>query len=233
MPTTQILLNSDAFPLENSDEVSRSPIKALPEQIQQMEVGGLDKEIQDIFRRAFIPRLFPPSLLKTFGEPPVRGILLYGPPGCGKTLMARQIGKLLNGKEPKIVNGPEIFSKFVGEAEANIRKLFLEAEEEYKLKKDNSGLHVIVFDEIDAICKKRGRTADSSGVNDSVVNQLLSKIDGVNELNNILIIGMTNRKDLLDVSKIFFCTFLLYMKFLKFFIFKFNNKIKINNNKIL
>jgi vesicle-fusing ATPase len=62
----------------------------------------------------------------------VKGILLFGPPGCGKTLMARQIGKMLNSREPKIVNGPEILNKFVGESEANIRKLFADAEEEQK-----------------------------------------------------------------------------------------------------
>lgn len=62
----------------------------------------------------------------------VRGILLYGPPGTGKTLMARQIGKMLNAREPKIINGPQILDKYVGESEANIRKLFADAEEEWK-----------------------------------------------------------------------------------------------------
>jgi len=88
----------------------------------------------------------------------VRGILLYGPPGTGKTLMARQIGKMLNAREPKIVNGPQILDKYVGESEANIRKLFAEAEEEEKRLGPNSGLHIIIFDEIDAICKQRGST---------------------------------------------------------------------------
>ena len=112
--------------------------------------------------------------------------------------MARQIGKMLNAKEPKIVNGPEILDKYVGESEANIRRLFAEAEEEEKRMGVNSGLHIIIFDEIDAICKQRGSVAGNTGVNDTVVNQLLSKIDGVEQLNNILVIGMTNRKDMMD-----------------------------------
>jgi vesicle-fusing ATPase len=128
----------------------------------------------------------------------VKGILLYGPPGTGKTLMARQIGKMLNGKEPKIVNGPEILNKYVGQSEENIRNLFKDAEQEYKEKGDGSSLHIIIFDEIDAICKQRGTRNDGTGVADTVVNQLLSKIDGVEALNNILVIGMTNRKDLID-----------------------------------
>ena len=93
---------------------------------------------------------------------------------------------------------PQILDKYVGESEANIRKLFAEAEEEEKRMGPNSGLHIIIFDEIDAICKARGSVAGNSGVNDTVVNQLLSKIDGVDQLNNILIIGMTNRRDMID-----------------------------------
>ena len=107
--------------------------------------------------------------------------------------MARQIGQMLNAREPKIVNGPQILDKYVGESEANIRRLFAEAEEEEKRMGPLSGLHIIIFDEIDAICKARGSVAGNTGVNDTVVNQLLSKIDGVDQLNNILIIGMTNR----------------------------------------
>lgn len=76
--------------------------------------------------------------------------------GTGKTLIARQIGKMLNAREPKIVNGPDILNKYVGESEANLRKLFADAEEEWRRCGANSGLHIIIFDELDAICKQRG-----------------------------------------------------------------------------
>lgn len=164
----------------------------------KMGIGGLDKEFNAIFRRAFASRVFPPEVVEQLGCKHVKGILLYGPPGTGKTLMARQIGKMLNSKEPKIVNGPEILDKYVGQSEANIRLLFAEAEEEEKRLGPNSGLHIIIFDEIDAICKARGTVGGGTGVHDTVVNQLLSKIDGVEQLNNILVIGMTNRRDMID-----------------------------------
>lgn len=164
----------------------------------KMGIGGLDQEFNAIFRRAFASRVFPPEIMEQLGCKHVKGILLFGPPGTGKTLMARQIGKMLNAREPKIVNGPQILDKYVGESEANIRRLFADAEEEEKRMGPNSGLHIIIFDEIDAICKARGSVAGNSGVNDTVVNQLLSKIDGVDQLNNILVIGMTNRKDMID-----------------------------------
>ncbi|CAG7816300.1 unnamed protein product, partial [Allacma fusca] len=99
---------------------------------QKMGIGGLDKEFNAIFRRAFASRVFPPEVVEQLGCKHVKGILLYGPPGTGKTLMARQIGKMLNSREPKIVNGPEILDKYVGQSEANIRLLFAEAEEEEK-----------------------------------------------------------------------------------------------------
>lgn len=164
----------------------------------KMGIGGLDQEFNAIFRRAFASRVFPPELVEQLGCKHVKGILLYGPPGTGKTLMARQIGTMLNAREPKIVNGPQILDKYVGESEANVRRLFAEAEEEEKRLGPNSGLHIIIFDEIDAICKQRGSVAGNSGVHDTVVNQLLTKIDGVDQLNNILVIGMTNRRDMID-----------------------------------
>ncbi|KAK3593526.1 hypothetical protein CHS0354_037052 [Potamilus streckersoni] len=164
----------------------------------KMGIGGLDKEFSAIFRRAFASRVFPPEVVEQLGMKHVKGILLFGPPGTGKTLMARQIGKMLNAREPKIVNGPQILDKYVGESEANIRKLFADAEDEEKRCGPMSGLHIIIFDEIDAICKTRGSVAGNTGVHDTVVNQLLAKIDGVEQLNNILVIGMTNRKDMID-----------------------------------
>lgn len=163
-----------------------------------MGIGGMDKEFNAIFRRAFASRVFPPEVVEQLGCTHVKGILLYGPPGTGKTLMARQIGQMLNAREPKIVNGPQILDKYVGESEANVRRLFVDAEEEEKRAGPNSGLHIIIFDEIDAICKARGSSGGNTGVHDTVVNQLLSKIDGVEKLNNILIIGMTNRRDMID-----------------------------------
>jgi vesicle-fusing ATPase len=166
---------------------------------EDMGIGGLDNEFSAIFRRAFASRIFPPGLVDKLGIQHVRGILLYGPPGTGKTLIARQIGKMLNSREPKVINGPEVLNKYVGQSEENIRKLFADAEKESKEKGDESGLHIIIFDELDAVCKQRGSGAGGgTGVGDSVVNQLLSKLDGVDQLNNILLIGMTNRIDMID-----------------------------------
>eukprot|EP01083_Nonionella_stella_P066507 175180_1 len=165
---------------------------------EDMGIGGLDTEFANIFRRAFASRTLPTDLVKNLGIEHVRGLLLYGPPGTGKTLIARQIGKMLQGREPKLVNGPEILNKYVGQSEENIRKLFLDAEQDQKSNGDNADLHIIIFDEIDAICKTRGTGGGGTGVHDTVVNQLLSKMDGVDSLNNILVIGMTNRKDMID-----------------------------------
>jgi len=164
----------------------------------KLGIGGLGSEFDTIFRRAFASRIYPSHLIQQMGITHVRGMLLFGPPGCGKTLIARQIGKVLNAREPKIVNGPEVLDKYVGASEEKIRELFADAEAEQKAEGDDSMLHTIIFDEMDAICKSRGSVRDGTGVSDSIVNQLLSKIDGVDSLNNILVIGMTNRKDMID-----------------------------------
>jgi len=165
---------------------------------EKMGIGGLDKQASTIFRRVFVSRLYPPEYIEQLAIKHVPGILLYGPPGTGKTLVARQIGKMLNAREPKIANGPDMLSKYVGESEANLRRLFADAEEEWGRCGANSGLHIIIFDELDAICKKRGSKEEGGGVNDSVVNQLLTLIGGMAKRNNVLVIGTTNRKDMID-----------------------------------
>ncbi|AOC55223.1 AAA+ ATPase predicted domain [Lymphocystis disease virus 3] len=184
--TTKIILKSETVVLSGQISINWN--------FEEMGVGGLDKEFSLIFRRAFASRSVPVEITEKLGCKHIKGVLLYGPPGCGKTLMARCIAQAFKSRPVKIVNGPELLNKYVGESEANVRRLFQEAEEEEKKLGLASGLHVIVFDEIDALCKKRGDNA----THDAVVNQLLSKIDGVESLNNILIIGMTNRPDLID-----------------------------------
>ena len=162
-------------------------------------VGGLDDEFLTIFRRVFASRMVAPEVVRRLGMRHVKGVLLYGPPGTGKTLVAKQLGRLLNAHPPKIVNGPEILQRFVGQSEENMRDLFAPAEKEFKGKGDKSRLHVIVFDEIDALMKARGSGgATASVVHDNVVNQLLTKLDGMQSLDNVLVVGITNRRDLLD-----------------------------------
>jgi len=162
-------------------------------------VGGLDEELASIVRRAFATRRLPPLVMSSLGLSHVKGMLLYGPPGCGKTLIAREIARVLRSRPPKIVSGPEILDKWVGEAERNVRALFYEAEREWDERGPRSALHVIIFDEMDALTRTRGSlSGDSSGVRDSVVNQLLAKLDGVRQMDNVLVIGLTNRRDLID-----------------------------------
>lgn len=171
----------------------------LPYDMLTKNIGGLDEELRTIIRRIFLTRRLHPDSVRALGLGHVRGLLLYGAPGCGKTLIAREIAKLLNAREPVIVNGPEILDKYVGQAEQNIRDLFRDSEEEWDRLGWKSELHVIVFDEFDAIAKRRGSMiGDGSGVRDSCVNQLLSKLDGMSERNNVLVIATTNRKDLIE-----------------------------------
>jgi SpoVK/Ycf46/Vps4 family AAA+-type ATPase len=161
-------------------------------------VGGLDAQLDAIARRVLASRANP-SAARRLGVSHVKGILLSGPPGCGKTLMARELARMLGAREPQIVDGPSILDKFIGEAEKKVRELFAPAEMEYKAAGDESALHIIILDEMDAIARKRGTmSCDTTGVRDSVVNQLLAKMDGVKEASNVLIIGLTNRPELLD-----------------------------------
>lgn len=157
----------------------------------KMGIGGLSEEFREIFRRTLISRNYP-ELVKQFGIKHIKGIILYGPPGCGKTLIAKKLSENLNCVNPKIINGPEILNKYVGESEKNIRDLFTDAEKDFEEYGENSPLHVIIFDEIDAICMTRSDTKTQ------IVTQLLTKMQGCYELDNILIIGMTNRIDIID-----------------------------------
>lgn len=110
------------------------------------------------------------------------------------TLIAKKLGEVLNCRPPKIVSGPSILNKYVGESEKNVRDLFQDAIDD----KDGQDLHLIICDEFDALCKQRGSSKSDSGVGDNVVNQFLAMIDGPTQLSNILLIAMTNRKDLID-----------------------------------
>jgi vesicle-fusing ATPase len=132
----------------------------------------------------------------------VKGLLLYGPPGCGKTVLAREISCALKARAPKIVSAPELLDRWVGGSEKLVRSLFADAEAELASHNGDatkSALHVIVIDEIDAVFRKRSSAEDTGeATRASVVNQILSKLDGVSSIPNVLLIGMTNRRELLD-----------------------------------
>ena len=186
LTTVELIKNAKStnLKIQGSSSGKANQLFAKGFNFEEMGIGGLDAQFKEIFRRAFASRLVPPEILKKMGQHHIRGMLLFGPPGCGKTLIARKIGKALHAKPPKIVNGPEILNKYVGASEENIRALFKDAEDEQAEKGDDSELHIIIFDEFDAISKVRGTTGGGTGVNDSIVNQLLSKIDGVESLNS-------------------------------------------------
>eukprot|EP00535_Pseudo-nitzschia_heimii_P012756 CAMPEP_0197198740 /NCGR_PEP_ID=MMETSP1423-20130617/33523_1 /TAXON_ID=476441 /ORGANISM="Pseudo-nitzschia heimii, Strain UNC1101" /LENGTH=570 /DNA_ID=CAMNT_0042652577 /DNA_START=429 /DNA_END=2141 /DNA_ORIENTATION=- len=190
------------------------------------DVGGLQSQIDAIVRRVLDGRVIRPvgeddgllekdetttalkkvtleaQELAILGLTPVRGLLLYGPPGTGKTLLARQIAKALRARSPKIVSAPELLDRWVGGSERLVRGLFADAEAELAACNGDvtkSALHVVVIDEIDAVFRRRSAGEDSGEqTRASVVNQILSKLDGVNSIDNILMIGMTNRRELLD-----------------------------------
>lgn len=157
----------------------------------QLGVGGVDTQFAEIVRRVFMTRMIPQSLYEKLGIIHTKAIILHGPPGTGKTRLARAMAQQLDCKSVTVVSGPQILDMYVGNSEKNVRNLFIKAEE------DPDGLHVIILDEMEAISRARGG-ANNGIANDSIVNQLLAKIDGVESLNNIVIIGMTNRLDLID-----------------------------------
>ncbi len=150
------------------------------------DVGGLDREIQKVREMVELP-LRHPSLFKRLGIDPPKGILLRGPPGCGKTLLARAVA---NESEAYFIsiNGPEIMSKFYGESEKKLRKIFIDAEEKSP--------SIIFIDEIDAIAPKRETVTGE--VERRVVAQLLALMDGLHSRGKVIVIGATNRPNSLD-----------------------------------
>lgn len=193
---THITLDQLGAQVHITDSAQPTAIFKRSVDMKSIGIGGLDAEFLTIFRKVFASRRLPPKIQKELGISHVRGLLLYGPPGTGKTLLARELGKLLDCVEPIIVNGPSLLNKYVGQSEENVRQLFAPAMAAQKAGKDQ--LHLIICDEFDAIGKKRGSDTGSSGVADNVVNSFLPMIDGIHALNNILVIGITNRIDLID-----------------------------------
>ena len=167
-------------------------IKNIKNKLVEYGLTGMDKQVDQIVREILLPRsTFIHERFKTILKLP-KGIILYGPSGTGKTSLARNIAKIIGitDNRIKMLNGPEIFSKYLGESEKNIRKLF-EAP-----RKDKKNLYLIIIDEVDSIFKVRRDTIDSS--KSDVVNQFLGEMDGLDVINNIIIIGITNRLDMLD-----------------------------------
>ncbi|KAK2998515.1 hypothetical protein RJ639_024211 [Escallonia herrerae] len=173
----------------------------LEEDLMVQGIAGMAPLIRNILERAFISRMISLAEAKRLNLQPVRGMVLYGPTGSGKTLIALGICKLLNAKEPKIVRGAEILRSFVGETEDVLTSLFAPAIMDEKKYGARSDLHVIIFDEIDSIASRRGEGMGQKYA-DRVVNQLLSLIDGVQKLRNIFVIGTTNRLEMLDEALI-------------------------------
>jgi proteasome-associated ATPase len=183
-------------------EVEELILEEVPD-ISYESIGGLGEQIELIQDAVELPYLYP-ELFSEYQLRPPKGILLYGPPGCGKTLIAKAVANSLakkvaarTGAEGKSfflnIKGPELLHKYVGETERHIRLVFQRARE-----KASSGTPVIVFfDEMDSLFRTRG-TGVSSDVENTIVPQLLSEIDGVEALENVLVIGASNREDMID-----------------------------------
>jgi transitional endoplasmic reticulum ATPase len=152
-------------------------------------IGGLDDVKQELIEAVEWP-LKSPEAFTRMGVTPPRGILLYGAPGTGKTLLAKAVA---NESEANfiLIKGPELLSKWVGESEKAVRKIFQKARQ--------TSPSIIFFDEIDSLAPRRGLSSDTR-VTERVVNQLLTEIDGLEELHNVVVIGATNRPDILDTA---------------------------------
>jgi proteasome-associated ATPase len=184
-------------------EVEELVLEEVPD-IDYSNIGGLAAQIESIRDAVELPYLHP-DLFREHQLRPPKGILLYGPPGCGKTLIAKAVANSLAKKVAERtgrpegrsfflnIKGPELLNKYVGETERHIRLVFQRARE-----KASEGTPVIVFfDEMDSLFRTRG-SGVSSDVENTIVPQLLSEIDGVESLENVLVIGASNREDMID-----------------------------------
>jgi proteasome-associated ATPase len=186
-------------------EVEELILEEVPD-IDYADIGGLSRQIEQIRDAVELPFLHA-DLFREFELRPPKGILLYGPPGCGKTLIAKAVANSLAKKVAEVqgegsraaksyflnIKGPELLNKYVGETERHIRLVFQRARE-----KASEGTPVIVFfDEMDSIFRTRG-SGVSSDVESTIVPQLLSEIDGVEGLENVIVIGASNREDMID-----------------------------------
>ncbi len=151
------------------------------------ELGGLKNEVQKIREMVELPMRHP-ELFEKIGVEAPKGVLLHGPPGTGKTLIAKALAKMTDSNFISI-KGPELLSKWVGESEKGVREIFRKARQ--------AAPCIIFFDEIDALVPRRSGS-ESSHVSENVVSQILTEIDGLEELHNVLIIGATNRLDIVD-----------------------------------
>ncbi|WP_182113757.1 MULTISPECIES: proteasome ATPase [unclassified Actinotalea] len=185
-------------------EVEELVLEEVPD-IDYADIGGLGPQIEQIRDAVELPFLHP-ELFREHGLRPPKGVLLYGPPGCGKTLIAKAVaaslaqtrGRALPGGEPATsyflnVKGPELLNKYVGETERHIRLIFARARE----KASQGNPVVVFFDEMESLFRTRG-TGISSDVETTIVPQLLSEIDGVERLDNVIVIGASNREDMID-----------------------------------
>ncbi|HKU12256.1 proteasome ATPase [Sinomonas sp.] len=184
-------------------EVENLVLEEVPD-ISYDDIGGLASQIEQIRDAVELPFLHP-GLYREHGLKAPKGILLYGPPGCGKTLIAKAVANSLaarameraGGQDIKSyflnIKGPELLDKYVGETERHIRLIFSRARE----KASDGSPVVVFFDEMDSLFRTRG-TGVSSDVETTIVPQLLSEIDGVERLDNVIVIGASNREDMID-----------------------------------